>query len=86
MVPGILIAAPLTAAGVYAYQRKNDLREILHPRALLAMLRASGTALIVPTFAFLGFSGRRMGVAGPAAFFFFHCRSDRLVFLRFCIS
>lgn len=54
MLPGILAAGPLTAAGVYAYQRKNNLREILHPRALLVMLRASGTSLIVPTFAFLG--------------------------------
>jgi hypothetical protein len=54
LVPGILTAAPLTAAGVYAYQRKNSLREILHPRALLLMLRSSGTALIIPTFAFLG--------------------------------
>lgn len=54
MVPGILVAAPLTAAGVYAYQRHNNLREIFHPRSLLAMIRASGTSLIVPTFAFLG--------------------------------
>ncbi len=54
MVPGILAAAPLTAAGVYAYQRKDNLREILHPLALLEMLKASGTSLIVPTLAFLG--------------------------------
>jgi len=44
----------LTAAGVYAYQRNNNLREILHPLALLEMLKASGTSLIVPTLAFLG--------------------------------
>jgi len=54
LVPGLLLAAPLTALGTYAYQRSNDLREAFHINGLFRMLHAAGTALIVPTLAFLG--------------------------------
>jgi hypothetical protein len=54
MVPAVLLALPLTAAGVYAFQRRHNLREAFQLRALLGLLRASGVFLIIPTLAFLG--------------------------------
>ena len=54
IVPGLLLAAPLTAVGIYAFQRNDDLREALQIRGLLRMLQAAGTRLIAPTLAFIG--------------------------------
>ena len=54
IVPGLLLAGPLTLAGVYAFQRRHDFREALNLGALLQLLRASAPALVVPTLALLG--------------------------------
>lgn len=54
IVPGLLLAAPLTAVGVYAFQRNDELREAFQFAGLFRMLLAAGTTLVVPTLAFLG--------------------------------
>ncbi len=54
IVPGLLLAAPLTAVGVYAFQRNDDLREAFQIRGLIHMLHAAGATLVAPTLAFLG--------------------------------
>ncbi|MEZ5276396.1 MAG: DUF4013 domain-containing protein [Opitutaceae bacterium] len=54
LIPGLILAAPLTLAGVYAYQRKEDFREAFNLGPLLRLLQLSAPGLAVPTLAFLG--------------------------------
>ena len=54
MVPGLLLVAPLTAAGVYRYQRRESFRDAFRLPVLWAMLGASKFRFFVPTLAFLG--------------------------------
>ena len=54
IVPGLVLAAPLTAVGTYAFQRSDNLREAFHIKGLLRILQAAWTVLITPTLAFLG--------------------------------
>jgi hypothetical protein len=54
-IPAVVLAAPLTAAGVYRFQRREDFRDAFRVPVLLAMLRAAGAHFLIPTFAFLGF-------------------------------
>jgi hypothetical protein len=54
IVPGLILSAPLTAVGTYAFQRNNNLREAFQIKSLLRMLQASWSALVAPTLAFLG--------------------------------
>jgi len=55
MVPGLLVAAPLTAAGIYQYQKRRDFRDAFRYSRLAAMLESSLARLWVPTLALLGF-------------------------------
>ncbi len=54
MLPGLLLGVPLTAAGVYRFQRRGELREALWLPALWAMIGASKLRLVVPTLALIG--------------------------------
>jgi len=55
LVPAVMIAAPLTAAGIYQYQKREEYRDAFRPRTLAAMLRSSRARFWLPTFALLGF-------------------------------
>jgi hypothetical protein len=61
MLPGLLLAVPLTAAGLYRYQHNYDFRQAFQLGLLFRMIGAAGTQLIVPTLAYLGF----VFVVGP---------------------
>ena len=55
MIPGMLLAGPLTAAGIYQYQKREEYRDAFRLRVLMAMLLSSRGRLFVPTFALVGF-------------------------------
>lgn len=55
MMPVALFCFPLTAAGVYLYQKREDYRDAFRPWVLVRMLRATMPPLIVPTLALIGF-------------------------------
>ncbi len=55
IVPGVLLAAPLTAAGIYQYQKREEYRDAFRLWVLIAMLRSSKARFYVPTFAVVGF-------------------------------
>jgi len=55
MIPAVLLAGPLTAAGIYQYQKREDYRDAFRLRVLVAMLVAGRARFLVPTFALIGF-------------------------------
>lgn len=55
LIPAALLAGPLTAAGIYQYQKREELRDAFRPRVLAAMIASGGARLLVPTFALIGF-------------------------------
>jgi hypothetical protein len=55
MIPGLLLAAPLTAAGIYQYQKWRSFRAAFRLAELAAMLEACRDGFFVPTLALLGF-------------------------------
>jgi Protein of unknown function (DUF4013) len=55
MVPVLLLAGPLTAAGVYRFQRNEDFREAFRIAMLFRMIVAAREHLVVPTLATIGF-------------------------------
>lgn len=55
MVPAVLLAGPLTAAGIYQYQKREEYRDALRIWLLIAMLRSTKARFFVPTFAVIGF-------------------------------
>ncbi len=55
MMPVLLCCFPLTAAGIYLYQKREDYRDAFRPWVLARMLQAVGVPLIVPTLALVGF-------------------------------
>jgi hypothetical protein len=55
MIPGALLAGPLTAAGIYQYQKREEYRDAFRLRVLVAMLAAGRARFLVPTFALIGF-------------------------------
>jgi hypothetical protein len=55
MIPGMLLAGPLTAAGIYQYQKREEYRDAFRLQVLVAMLVSSKAGLFVPTFALVGF-------------------------------
>lgn len=55
MVPVVLLVGPLTAAGLYRFQRREDFREAFRIAVLFRMVVAAREHLIVPTLAFVGF-------------------------------
>ena len=54
MVPGLFLSYPLTAAGIYRFQRAEEFREAFRVPMLLRMIVASKGRLILPTLGFLG--------------------------------
>jgi len=54
MVPGLLLAIPLTAAGLYRFQRRESFRDAVRPALLLRMVVASKGRLVIPTLAYVG--------------------------------
>lgn len=54
LVPAVLVAAPLTAAGIYQYQKREEYRDALRAYVLVLMLAASKARFLVPTFALVG--------------------------------
>jgi len=55
LVPGALLAAPLSAAGIYQYQRRDSLAAAFRLPELAGILQSCRGGLILPTMAFLGF-------------------------------
>jgi hypothetical protein len=53
-MPVLLSCFPLTAAGIYLYQKREDYRDAFRPWVLARMLRAVGLPLVVPTLALVG--------------------------------
>jgi hypothetical protein len=55
LIPGLLLAAPLTAAGIYQYQKKESFSAAFNLSELAAMLESTRTGFGVPTLALIGF-------------------------------
>jgi len=55
MVPAILLAMPLTAAGIYQYQKREEYRDAFRIWLLVTMIRSSRARFLIPTFAVAGF-------------------------------
>lgn len=55
LAPAVMLAGPLTVAGIYQYQRQEDFRDAFRLPVLLAMLRSTKSYFWVPTFALIGF-------------------------------
>ncbi|HTZ19558.1 MAG TPA: DUF4013 domain-containing protein [Opitutaceae bacterium] len=55
MVPAVMLAGPLTAAGIYQYQKREEYRDALRAYVLVMMLASSKGRFLVPTFALVGF-------------------------------
>jgi hypothetical protein len=55
MVPAILLAMPLTAAGIYQYQKREEYRDAFRIWLLITMIRSSRARFLIPTFAMAGF-------------------------------
>ncbi len=54
IVPGMFLSFPLTAAGLYRFQRAEELREAFRIPMLLRMIVATKGRLVLPTLAYLG--------------------------------
>lgn len=55
LVPAVMLAGPLTAAGLYQYQKREEYLDAFRVHVLVAMLRSSGVRFWLPTFAVIGF-------------------------------
>lgn len=55
MVPAVLLAMPLTAAGIYQYQKREEYRDAFRIWLLITMLRSSKARFLIPAFAVAGF-------------------------------
>ncbi len=55
IVPFVILAGPLTAAGLYQFQKREDYRDAFRIWLLVRMLRASKARFFLPTFATIGF-------------------------------
>jgi hypothetical protein len=55
LVPAVMLAGPLTAAGLYQYQKREEYLDAFRVDVLIAMLRSSGGRFWLPTFAVIGF-------------------------------
>jgi hypothetical protein len=79
MIPGLLLGPPLTAAAVYRYQRRDELREALRIPALWRMIESTRMRLVVPTLALIGLVVVGVpllpfvGFTGSAVVFSFYC-------------
>jgi len=54
MVPAVMLAGPLTAAGIYQYQKREEYRDAFRLTVLANMLRASKARFWLPTLALIG--------------------------------
>ena len=54
IVPAVMLAGPLTAAGIYQYQKREEYRDAFRLPVLFAMLRASKARFWLPTLALIG--------------------------------
>jgi hypothetical protein len=55
MVPAVLLAMPLTAAGIYQYQKREEYRDAFRIWLLVLMIKSSRARFLIPTFAVAGF-------------------------------
>jgi hypothetical protein len=55
LVPAVLLAMPLTAAGIYQYQKREEYRDAFRIWLLITMIRSSRARFLIPTFAMAGF-------------------------------
>jgi hypothetical protein len=55
LIPGVLLAAPLTAAGIYRYQSRKGFGAAFQLAELAGMLQSSREGIFLPTLALLGF-------------------------------
>jgi Protein of unknown function (DUF4013) len=55
VVPAVMLAGPLTVAGIYQYQKREEFRDAFRLYVLVAMLRSTKSYFWVPTFALIGF-------------------------------
>ena len=55
VVPAVMLAGPLTVAGIYQYQKQEEFRDAFRVPVLAAMLRSTKSYFWVPTFALIGF-------------------------------
>ena len=55
LVPALMLAGPLTAAGIYQFQKRGEYKDAFRIYVLIAMLRSSKAYFWVPTFALIGF-------------------------------
>ena len=54
-VPAVMLAGPLTVAGIYQYQRNEEFSDAFRIAVLFAMVRSTKLYFWVPTFALIGF-------------------------------
>ena len=55
LVPAVMLSGPLTVAGIYQYQKREEFRDAFRLPILAAMLRSTKSYFWVPTFALIGF-------------------------------
>ncbi len=55
LIPGVLLAAPLTAAGIYQFQKQGGFRAAFNLSELAGMLESTRAGIFVPTLALIGF-------------------------------
>lgn len=55
MIPGLVLAAPFTAAGIYQYQKTGEMSGIFRFDILVAMLQSARQGFYVPSLSLLGF-------------------------------
>jgi hypothetical protein len=55
LVPAVISAAPLTAAGIYQFQKREEYRDAFRIWLLVLMLRSTKARFFIPTFAVVGF-------------------------------
>ena len=54
LIPAVMIAGPLVAAGIYQYQKREEYQDAFRLPVLGAMLRATRGKLVLPTLALIG--------------------------------
>jgi MFS family permease len=55
VAPFLVLAAPLTAAGIYQFQKREEYRDAFRIWLLIKMLRSAKARFYLPTFAMIGF-------------------------------
>ena len=55
LMPVLMLAGPLSAAGLYQYQKRGEYRDAFRLPVLIAMLRSTKGYFWVPTLALIGF-------------------------------